>query len=70
MVVLAVVALVALFFALRSPGDMERQHGGVVDTPARRGSLMAGTFAFMFMVCMLLLGALWVAVNVAEAVQL
>ncbi len=69
MLVLAVIALIVLYFALRSPRDMEKKYGGAVDTPARRGGLVAGTFAFMFVFCMLLLGALWVAVNVAEAVR-
>ena len=62
-------ACVARYFALRSPRDMEEQHGGTVDTPAKRGALVAGTFVYMCMLGALLLGALWVAVNVAEAVQ-
>lgn len=32
--------------ALKAPGDMER-HGGTVDTPARRGGLILGTFVYM-----------------------
>lgn len=33
--------------ALKAPGDMESRHGGTVDTPARRGGLMLGTFVYM-----------------------
>jgi hypothetical protein len=70
MLVVAIVALIALYYALRSPRDMEEQHGGAVDTPAKRGALMAGTFVYVCVVGALLLGALWVAVNVVEVARL
>jgi Ca2+/Na+ antiporter len=70
MVVLAIIALIALYYALRSPRDMEEQHGGTVDSSAKRGALMAGTFVYVCVVGALMLGALWVAVNVAEVARL
>jgi hypothetical protein len=70
MLVLVIVACVALYFALRSPRDMEEQHGGAVDSPAKRGALVAGTFVYVCVVGALLLGALWVAVNVVEVARL
>jgi Ca2+/Na+ antiporter len=70
MLALVIVACVALYFALRSPRDMEEQHGGTVDTPAKRRALVAGTFVYMCMLGALLLGALWVVVNVVEVARL
>jgi hypothetical protein len=70
MLVVAIVAFVALYYALRSPRDMEEQHGGAVDSPAKRGALVAGTFVYVCVVGALLLGALWVAVNVVEVARL
>lgn len=69
MLVVAIVALIALYYALRSPRDMEEQHGGAVDSPAKRGALVMGTFVYVCMVGALLLGALWVAVNVVEVAR-
>ena len=68
MVVLAIIALIALYYALRSPRDMEEQHGRAVDTPAARAGLMGGTCAVMGGVGVLVVAALLAALWAAAAV--
>jgi uncharacterized membrane protein YfcA len=69
MIVIAIIVLIALYYAMRSPRDMEEQHGGAVDTPAKRAGLMAGTFVFMLTVGGGMLFMLWLLVNVAEVAR-
>ncbi len=69
MIVIAVIVLIALYFAMCSPRDMEQQYGGTVDTTEKRAGLMAGTFVFMLTVGAGMLFVLWLLVNVAEVAR-
>lgn len=69
MIVIAIIVLIALYFAMRSPRDMEQQYGGTVDTSAKRGALMAGTFMVMLTLGGVTLFVLWLLVNVAEVAR-
>lgn len=69
MIVIAIIVLIALYFAMHSPRDMEQQYGGTVDTSAKRGALMAGTFMVMLTLGGVTLFVLWLLVNVAEVAR-
>jgi uncharacterized membrane protein YfcA len=64
--IIAIIVLIALYYAMRSPRDMEQQYGGTVDTTEKRAGLMAGTFMVMLTVGGGMLFVLWLLVNVAE----
>ena len=69
MIVIAIIVLIALYYAMRSPRDMEQQYGGTVDTTEKRAGLMAGTFMAMLTVGGGMLFVLWLLVNVAEVAR-
>ena len=69
MIVIAIIVLIALYFAMHSSRDMEQQYGGTVDTSAKRGALMAGTFMVMLTLGGVTLFVLWLLVNVAEVAR-
>lgn len=69
MIAIAIIVLIALYYAMRSPRDMEQQYGGTVDTTEKRAGLMAGTFMVMLTVGGGMLLALWLLVNVAKVAQ-
>jgi hypothetical protein len=60
--------VLGMWAALKAPGDMERQ-GGTVDTPARRGGLILGTFVYMgFWGVIIVLGLLLVLAMAGAAI--
>ena len=69
MIVIAIIVLIALYHAMRSPRDMEQQYGGTVDTTEKRAGLMAGTFMVMLTLGGVTLFVLWLLVNVAEVAR-
>lgn len=69
MIVIAIIVLIALYYAMRSPRDMEQQYGGTVDTTEKRAGLMAGTFMVMLTLGGVTLFVLWLLVNVAEVAR-
>ena len=69
MIVIAVLVLIALYYAMRAPRDMEERYGGTVDTTEKRAGLMAGTFMVMLTVGGGMLFVLWLLVNVAEVAR-
>jgi len=69
MIVIAIIVLIALYYAMHSPRDMEQQYGGTVDSSTKRGALMAGTFMVMFTLGGVTLFVLWLLVNVAEVAR-
>jgi hypothetical protein len=64
--IIAIIVLIALYYAMRSPRDMEQQYGGTVDTTEKRAGLMVDTFMVMLTVGGGMLFVLWLLVNVAE----
>lgn len=69
MIVIAIIVLIALYYAMHSPRDMEQQYGGTVDTTEKRAGLMAGTFMVMLTLGGVTLFVLWLLVNVAEVAR-